>query len=140
MTHMETPGSGGEIVHVQRSWKDRVANAIPQLGKLLYRIARDPRVPRRHKMVAVALAAYGVMPFDIIPDWLPGIGQLDDLVLIALSFDTLLNRIPEEVLRDHWEGDTATLDTIRSLLATATSFVPDKVKNRLITGEDDDEM
>ncbi len=140
MTHMETPGSGGEIIHVQRSWKDRVVSAIPQLGKLLYRIARDPRVPRRNKMVAVALAAYGIMPVDIIPDWLPGIGQLDDIVLIALSLDTLLNRIPEEVLRDHWEGDSGTLDTIRSLLATATSFVPDKVKSRLITGEVDDEM
>jgi uncharacterized membrane protein YkvA (DUF1232 family) len=105
--------------------------AIPNLAKLLWRLARDPRVPRRNKALFAGVGAYLLIPFDIIPDWIPGIGQLDDAVLFLLSLDGLLNRVPEEILAEHWEGDQEVLKTIRSVLATVTSLVPDRIKRRV---------
>jgi uncharacterized membrane protein YkvA (DUF1232 family) len=105
--------------------------AIPNLAKLLWRLARDPRVPRRNKALFAGVGAYLLIPFDIIPDWVPGIGQLDDAILFLLTLDGLLNRVPEEVLADHWEGDQEVLKTIRGALATVTSLVPDRIKRRV---------
>jgi uncharacterized membrane protein YkvA (DUF1232 family) len=105
--------------------------AIPNLAKLLWRLARDPRVPRRNKALFAGVGAYLLIPFDIIPDWIPGIGQLDDAILFLLTLDGLLNRVPEEVLAEHWEGDQEVLKTIRGTLATVTSLVPDRIKRRV---------
>lgn len=111
----------------------RGLQTIPDLGKLFYRLARDPRVPRRNKIIFGAVAAYLVIPFDLIPDWLPGIGRIDDLVLIALALDAMLNRIPKEILEEHWDGDQDALATIREVLSLATMFVPQRLKDRLFS-------
>ena len=110
--------------------------AIPNLGKLLLRLARDPRVPRRNKLMFGSIAAYLILPWDFIPDWMPGIGQLDDIVLIALGLDALVNRVPQSVLEEHWDGDEEVLQMIRSVLSTVTTFVPDRVKDRLFANTD----
>ena len=120
----------------EENMSDRVKHglkSIPKFGKLLIAVARDPRVPRKNKMFFWAIAIYLLVPFDLIPDWLPGIGQLDDLVLIALALDTLVNRIPEEIVREHWEGDDDVLETIRSILATVTNFVPESIKRKMFS-------
>lgn len=108
-------------------------SAVPNLGKLLIRVARDPRVPKRNKMVFGGIAAYLFLPFDFIPDWVPGVGQMDDILLIALGLDAMLNRVPEQVLIDHWEGDEDVLETIRGILSTITTFIPETLKDRLFT-------
>lgn len=116
---------------------ERGLSAIPQLGKLLIRLVRDPRIPRKNKMIFLAVGGYLFLPFDIIPDWVPGIGQLDDLVLIVIALDALVNRVPREILEEHWEGDEDVLATIRRILGFAANFVPDRVKDRLFAGEDE---
>lgn len=105
--------------------------SIPDLGKLLFRLSRDPRVPRRQKLIFAGVALYLAVPFDIVPDWLPGIGHLDDLVLIAIALDAMVNRVPEEIIAEHWDGEKEALDTIREILEIATSFVPERVRRRL---------
>lgn len=105
----------------------------PRLVKLVWRLARDPRVPARSKAVLFLIAGYLVSPVDLIPDFLPGLGQLDDLVVAAFALDQILNRVPDEVVRQHWDGDEDVLDVVRHVLDISTAFVPSWLKRRLPT-------
>lgn len=116
-------------------WLSNTLKAIPNLGKLLLKLARDPRVPRKNKLIFGGIAAYLLLPVDFIPDFLPGIGQVDDLVLVALGLDAMVNRVSPEVLAEHWDGDEDVLEKIRGILATVTKFVPDGVKQKIFSGE-----
>ena len=102
----------------------------PRLIQLVYRLMRDPRVPTRAKATLFVLAAYLATPIDIIPDFIPGLGQLDDLIIAAFALDQILNRVPDEVVREHWEGDEDILQLTRDILDIATAFVPKWLKNR----------
>ena len=102
----------------------------PRLIKLLWRLARDPRVPARSKATLLVLGVYLASPIDLIPDFIPGLGQLDDLVIAAFALDQMLNRVPEEVVRDHWEGDEDILQIVKEILDISTAFVPAWVKKR----------
>lgn len=102
----------------------------PRLLKLLWRLSRDPRVPPRAKATLVMLGAYLALPIDIIPDFVPGLGQADDLVITAFVLDQMLNRVPDEVVREHWDGDEDILEVVREVLDIATAFVPGWLKSR----------
>ena len=102
----------------------------PRLIKLIWNLARDPRVPARAKATMFLLAGYLVSPVDLIPDFLPGIGQVDDLVVAAFALDQILNRVPEEIVKEHWDGDEDVLDVVRQILDIATAFVPSWLRNR----------
>lgn len=103
----------------------------PRLLKLIWRLGRDPRVPARAKATLFLLAGYLVLPIDIIPDFIPGIGQADDLVIAAFALDQILNRVPEHVVKEHWDGDEDVLEVVRQILDIATGFIPSWMKNRL---------
>lgn len=103
---------------------------LPRLLKLLWRLARDPRVPARTKATLFIIGGYLVSPVDVLPDFIPGIGQLDDLVVIAFALDQMLNRIPEEVVLDHWDGDEDVLEVVRQILDISTAYVPGWLKKR----------
>jgi uncharacterized membrane protein YkvA (DUF1232 family) len=105
----------------------------PQLVKLLWGIARDPRVPARTKAVLFIVTGYIASPIDLIPDFLVGLGRFDDLMVAAFALDQVLNRVPEEVVRDHWEGDEDVLQVIREIVDIASGFVPARIK-RLLGG------
>lgn len=111
--------------------KEKVAQwlkALPNLGKLCFRLIGDPRVPKRTKIILGIVAVYFVVPFDVVPDWLPGVGRIDDVILLVLTLDAIVNRIPREIVAEHWDGEPDVLDTIRSGLGTATAFVPSRVR------------
>ncbi len=110
----------------------RLVTEFSNIAKLLTRLIRDPRVPPRNKVLAGGIAAYLVLPVDFIPDWIPGIGQLDDMVMLALAVDLLVNNVPDEVVAEHWDGDRAVLDMVRGVTATVTTFVPDRVRDVLL--------
>ena len=103
---------------------------VPRLVKLLWRLARDPRVPARTKATLFLLGGYIASPIDLIPDALPGIGQLDDIAVIAFVLDQMLNRVPEEIVREHWEGDEDILQVVKEILDISTAFVPGWLRNR----------
>lgn len=106
------------------------ALVLPRLVKLLWRLARDPRVPARSKATLLILGAYLASPIDVIPDFIPGLGQLDDLVVVAFALDQMLNRVPPDVVRQHWEGEEDVLELVQEILDISTGFVPGWVKKR----------
>jgi uncharacterized membrane protein YkvA (DUF1232 family) len=67
----------------------------------LYLAARDPRVPWYAKALALAVAAYALSPIDLIPDFIPVIGYLDDVVIVPLGILLAVRLIPPEVLAEH---------------------------------------
>ena len=79
---------------------------------LVQRLLRDPRVPRRRKLALALLAAYLVLPFDLVPDFIPAAGQLDDAILVALVLRGLVRGGGEPLLREHWPGPERSLALI----------------------------
>ena len=76
--------------------------ALPDLGRLLARLVADPVLPRGAKLALAAALLYLASPFDLIPDFLPIVGYLDDLLIAALVVDGVLNwvdRIPSSASR-----------------------------------------
>jgi uncharacterized membrane protein YkvA (DUF1232 family) len=63
--------------------------------------SRDPRVPRAVKLLALAVAGYALSPIDLIPDFIPVLGYLDDLIIVPLGIWLVVSLIPEEVMREH---------------------------------------
>jgi uncharacterized membrane protein YkvA (DUF1232 family) len=103
----------------------------PRLLKLIGRLMRDPRVDARQKAILLLLFIYLASPLDVIPDVIPGIGHVDDLVLAAFALDQILNHVPEESIREHWDGNDDVLQIVREILRIATGLVPDWLKKRL---------
>lgn len=113
----------------------RVAQDAQNIVRLTRGLARDSRVPIRNKLIFAGVAAYVVMPVDLIPDWLPGIGRLDDLIMLCVAVDSMLNHVPKAVLDEYWQGDQAVLDGIRSIVSTAVEFVPPQLMRTLYPSE-----
>ena len=67
----------------------------------LFHAARDPRVPWYAKAVAAAVAAYALSPIDLIPDFVPVLGYLDDLVIVPLGISIAVRLIPPEIMAEH---------------------------------------
>jgi uncharacterized membrane protein YkvA (DUF1232 family) len=85
---------------------------VPRVAKFLYGVARDGRVPWTVKAALVGLAAYLACPIDLIPDWIPGAGYLDDLLIVGVAVSFVLGRVPPEVVREHWGEDVETLERL----------------------------
>lgn len=104
---------------------------IPNFLRLLGGLATDPRVSRVDKGLVLATLGYLAMPMDLIPDWIPFLGQVDDIYLLALALDRLLNHAGAEVLMDHWTGDVASLEAMIDALDRAGSFLPERIRELL---------
>jgi uncharacterized membrane protein YkvA (DUF1232 family) len=95
-----------------RSGARALAGFIPDCVVLVQRLLRDPRVPRRRKLALALLVAYLAFPIDLVPDFIPVAGQLDDAILVALALRGLIRGGGEELLRDHWPGPERSLALI----------------------------
>ncbi|MBV9898256.1 MAG: DUF1232 domain-containing protein [Chloroflexi bacterium] len=81
-------------------WLKSRARTLKSDTFALYFVARDPRTPWYARAVAGAVVAYALSPFDLIPDFIPVIGYLDDLVVVPLGVGLALRLVPPEVMRD----------------------------------------
>jgi uncharacterized membrane protein YkvA (DUF1232 family) len=81
-------------------WK-RMLAILPVLGQLAWRLGKDPRVPKRHRAVMAAAGAYAVVPLDIALDFVPVIGRLDDILILAGGIAWVLRHAPPEVVDEH---------------------------------------
>jgi uncharacterized membrane protein YkvA (DUF1232 family) len=96
----------------RRSDARALAGFIPDCIVLLRRLVADARVPRRRKLVLILLAGYLVMPVDLVPDFIPVAGQLDDVVIAALALRYALRGGSAALLREHWPGPERSLELV----------------------------
>ena len=94
-----------------------LAGFIPDCVVLCGRLLGDPRVPRRKKALLIALTGYLALPFDLVPDFIPVAGQLDDVVIVALVLRSLLRSGGEPLVREHWPGPESSLSLVLRLAA-----------------------
>lgn len=86
-----------------------LAGFVPDCAVMVARLARDQRVSRLRRVALLCVVAYLALPIDIVPDFLPGIGQLDDAVVLALALRVLMRGATPEMLRAAWPGPEASL-------------------------------
>lgn len=94
-----------------------LATLIPDCIVLVGRLARDPRVPRSRKLLLVGLVGYLALPFDLVPDFIPVAGQLDDAIIVALVLRSIVRSGGEDLIREQWPGPEQTLALILRLTA-----------------------
>ncbi len=105
---------------------------IPNYLKLIYRLIKDSRVMATEKAMLVATAVYVVSPLDFLPDVIPFIGQIDDILLVALILQRFMNSIDRHVLYEHWDGNVDLLSSIEQVLSYARFFLPSGVYNKIV--------
>lgn len=105
------------VIAGRRESARALAGFIRDCIVLCSRLLSDPRVPRRKKALLVALTAYLALPFDLVPDFVPVAGQLDDVVIVALVLRSLLRGGGEPLVREHWPGPQNSLALVLRLAA-----------------------
>jgi uncharacterized membrane protein YkvA (DUF1232 family) len=89
-----------------------LASFIPDCVTAVRRLRKDPRVPRRAKIAIVFAGLWVASPIDLIPEFLPVIGPLDDVVVVALALRYAGRRVPREVLVAAWPGEPRLLERL----------------------------
>lgn len=105
---------------------------IPNLLKLVYRLLQDERVSKTDKALLVAAIAYVISPWDFLPDFMPFLGQVDDLLLLALVLRRLLEGVDREVIEQHWDGSAGLLNLVEKILNYATFYLPPGIVRKIV--------
>ena len=88
---------------------------LPDLIRLVRRLARDPSLPRSVRITLWLLAGYLLLPFDLVPDVIPVLGHADDAVVVALALRRVVRVAGPEAVDRHWEGTEAGLAVVHRL-------------------------
>lgn len=89
-----------------------LASVLPACVTTARRLRRDPRVPRRVKLVVLSAGLWVLSPVDLIPEFLPVIGPLDDVLIVALALRYAARRIPRAALEEAWPAEQRILDRL----------------------------
>lgn len=106
---------------------------LPQYLRLLGGLLTDRRVSMVDKLLVVGAIAYIVTPIDLIPDFIPFFGEIDDIYLLVLALQRLIANSGRLVLLDHWTGNPSDLAdlNLRGALTAAAFFLPKRIRRRL---------
>jgi uncharacterized membrane protein YkvA (DUF1232 family) len=102
------------VVAGRRQDARAIAGFVPDCVVLFTRLLRDERLPRRYKLLVAALIPYLALPFDLIPDFIPVAGQLDDALLVAFVLRRVVKHEPG-LVKEHWPGPPSSLTLILRL-------------------------
>jgi uncharacterized membrane protein YkvA (DUF1232 family) len=109
----------GLVLLGRRAHARAVAGFVPDCVVLFRRLLRDPRVPRRHKLMLAALVPYLLLPFDLVPDFIPVAGQLDDAILVVFVLRRVVRRAGPELIVEHWPGPRESLGLMLRIAGAA---------------------
>ncbi len=104
-------------------------NFAKSLIEFVKEVARDPKIPSRDKRVILVLLALIISPFDLIPDWIPVYGLLDDFVMIAIVMDYFFNVLDDQMLLSHYPFGMKSFATVRRAGRTLAIFSPSFLMN-----------
>ena len=107
--------------------------ALPDLARLIARLVGDPVLPRAAKIALAAAAIYLVSPIDLIPDFIPFVGYLDDALLAAVVVDGILNYVDRGLVLKYWPGSPDALDRLARVARFLAAWVPRRLKTRIFT-------
>jgi uncharacterized membrane protein YkvA (DUF1232 family) len=114
--------------------KRRIKNLllfIPNMLLLCARLLTDSRVPATEKALLVGAIVYAIVPFDLIPDMIPFVGQVDDAYLIALTLLRLMDRTDPKIVREHWNGGGDVVELVGAAAMLAAKFLPKSIRRVL---------
>ena len=128
----ESPAQGAPRTGARRTVMYYIRQ-LPQYVRLLGGLITDPRVALIDKLFVVGAIGYIVMPIDLIPDFIPFFGEIDDVYILVLALQRLISNAGRVVLLDHWAGAPSDLGDInlRGALAAAAFFLPKRIRRRL---------
>src|SRR5687768_6656862 len=106
---------------------------LPRLARMLASLLTDRGVPKAAKIALAAVAVYLASPVDLIPDFIPVVGYLDDALLVAVVLDGLLSYLDRALILKYWPGDPATLDAFAAVARRLARWVPSRIKARLFS-------
>ena len=118
----------------ESSLRSRMKNLllfVPNLVLLCGRLMVDPRVPTKERVLVAGAIIYAFVPFDLIPDMIPFVGQVDDAYLIALSLLRLATVTDPRVVRQHWSGGGDVVELIGATAMIASKLLPKKIRRVL---------
>ena len=106
---------------------------LPNFLRLLVGLITDRRVATVDKLLVFGAIAYIITPIDLIPDFIPFIGEVDDVYLLVIALQRLISNAGRLVLLDHWGGDVEDLAdlNLQGALAAAAFFLPRRIRRRL---------
>ena len=125
---------GGESSSPTGAEKEKLRNILlflPRLAALLGRLMIDVEVAATDKALLAAAVLYLASPVDIIPDFLPFLGQLDDIYLVTMCLLRLLNRSGPEKLRQHWDGPEDIVQVLNTVTDFSTRYLPEAIRSKL---------
>lgn len=131
---VSTPAEGGPVPPpspgLLRAGKEALL-FFPRLVQLLYRLARDPEVPRPAKAVLGFAVVYLLSPIDIIPDFIPILGYLDDLYIVALAISFVLESAGEAKVRQHWTGSQDVIEVVNRVNTLLWRVLPASIMKKI---------
>ena len=111
----------------------KYAMLLPDFAALLYRLLKDSRVSIKSKIVIGSLLAYLCLPIDIIPDFIPVIGKIDDITIVFQGLKRIFKDVPSEVIRENWEGEGDVISIVNEGLGVIFKLIKheniNKIKN-----------
>ncbi len=107
--------------------------ALPDVVRLITRLVGDPVLPRAAKIALGAAAVYLLSPVDLIPDFIPLVGWVDDALLAAVLLDGILNWVDRGLVLKYWPGNPASLDTLARTARLLSIWVPRRLKTRVFS-------
>jgi uncharacterized membrane protein YkvA (DUF1232 family) len=99
---------------------------LPTYIRLVWALIRDPRVPAGQKLILAGVGAYLFFPIDLIPDFVPVLGQLDDLAVVLLGLDFFIRSAPPDIVDEHLAKISQDKDQLRRDIATAERLLGDR--------------
>jgi uncharacterized membrane protein YkvA (DUF1232 family) len=109
----------------------QLLRALPDLARMIVRLVADPRLPRSAKLALLAAAVYLASPIDLIPDFVPVVGYLDDALVAAVVLDGVLNYVDRGLILKYWPGGADSLDKLARAARLIAAWVPRRLKRRV---------